>query len=431
MGGKDMGLKERARKLILQNYAATNGSYICPNVRHHKDQWLWDSCFHAIVCVELGLKNLAKNEIEKLLKWQQKNGWIPHQIYKSPKRKLSDLERPLYKKEHQRFHSSITQPPVMAQAVEAINDPAWTQKILHSLTKFYLYFPEKQDPDNDGLISICHPCESGRDTSAELDFFKPHFKKPFRIFNILLFHLFLYWLEFNYKKVGWDIDKIWKKDLFNVEDLMFHCIWVDGLRSLERLIRAHGPDVFFLNERERGLNKDELSEYIKKLADRSEKMVYELCWDEKDKIFYSLDSKNQKIKKVTVSNLFPLILDNIPQKMHRALVDHLKNPEEFWTPYPIPSLTKNDPDFDPDSGFYCNWRGPIWINMNWFIIRGLVKHGYRDIAKEITEKTLKMVEKEGFREFYNPLTGQGLRETTRGFGWSTLTVTLSKILKEE
>lgn len=400
-----MDLKEKAEALLLKNYKLTGKRYIAPDgAFFHIHQWLWDSCFHTISCSELGLKDLAKNEVTRLLGWQREDGWIPHLIYHGPVSKFFDLERRLYKKEHRKFHSSISQPPVLAQAVKAINEPDFTKEVLPALTKFYLYFKEKQDPDNDNLISICHPCEGGRDTSAEFDFFRWRIKrKNFLGFADPILHYFgLFKLEWEYRKLNWDIGKIWQKNLFNVEDLMFNCVWAEGLRIL-------------------GQND---------LADKTEEAIYQLCWDEKDKIFYSLDAKNQKIRRKTISSLFPLILDNIPAKMRQSLVEHLTNKEEFWTEYPIPSLAKNDPEFSPAQGLYCNWQGPVWINMNWFIIKGLIKHGYREIAQEIAEKTYQMIEKEGFREFYNSLTGQGLRWPTRNFSWSTLVITFPKILEE-
>lgn len=405
-----MNLREKAKELLLRNYSLTGNRYITP-ARYYQDQWLWDSCFHAIVCSELGLRDLAKNEIEQLLKWQKEDGWIPHQIYKKRKPKLFVIERRLYKKEHGKFHSSITQPPVIAQAVEAINDPKWTQKILPGLMKFYLYFSKRADPDKDGLVSVCLPTETGRDTSPDFNFCSDS--------NIIRFYFSLFALEWRYKKLQWDIEKIWEKNLFNVEDVMFNCLWIDGLRSLHRLITAYG------------YGGRELAEAIKSLADSSEKAIYQLCWDENDKIFYNLDSEHKKIKRLTISSLCPLILDNVPERMLHGLMGHLRDPEEFWTPYPLPSVARNDSVFDPKHGFYCNWRGPVWINMNWLIIRGLVKHGYEETAKEIAEKTRAMVEREGFREFYNPLTGKGLRKPTKNFGWSTLVITFPKILERK
>ena len=422
-----MDIRQRAKELLLGNYAQTGGKYIAPD-GFHKDQWFWDSCFHAISCADLGLNNLAKNEIERLLRWQKADGWIPQQIYRSKKRWWLDFERPLYKKGDNLNHSSITNPPVLAQAVEAINDPEWTQKVLPAVIKLCLYFSKKQDPDGDGLVSVCHPCESGMDTSPEFDGFRGRIDwKRLSPLNQMLFRYFLFKLEWNYKKVNWDIAKMWQADIFNVENLMVHCVWVENLRCLLRLISAYGSEDI---SREFG-GLEIIKTHIQGLADRGEKAVYDLCWDKNDRAFYGLDSKNRKIKRLTVSNLFPLILDNIPREMHSALVEHLTNPEEFWTPYPIPSVAKSDSAFDPGRDFYCNWRGPVWINMNWFIIKGLVKHGYMDIAKEIAGKTQAMVEREGFREFYNPLNGRGLREPTRGFGWSTLAITFPKIIGEK
>jgi hypothetical protein len=56
------------------------------------------------------------------------------------------------------------------------------------------------------------------------------------------------------------------------------------------------------------------------------------------------------------------------------------------------------------------------------IIKGLRKNGYNELADEITQKTIAMVEKEGFREYYNPETGKGYRR--ENFGWSTLVLDL-------
>src|SRR3989344_3139793 len=109
----EMDLRNRAKKIMFQNFEATGGKYICPSWPHYKAQWLWDSCFHAIICADLGMADLAKNEIERLLGWQRKDGWIPHMIYngKTPSF-FSGIERFLFEKRDGKFHSSNTQPPI-------------------------------------------------------------------------------------------------------------------------------------------------------------------------------------------------------------------------------------------------------------------------------------------------------------------------------
>ena len=60
--------------------------------------------------------------------------------------------------------------------------------------------------------------------------------------------------------------------------------------------------------------------------------------------------------------------------------------------------------------------------MNWLIARGLRHHGYREQADAIAASSAELVLKSGFREFYNPLTGEGYG--ARDFGWSTLVLDL-------
>jgi hypothetical protein len=44
--------------------------------------------------------------------------------------------------------------------------------------------------------------------------------------------------------------------------------------------------------------------------------------------------------------------------------------------------------------------------------------GYAEAADRIRDSLLGAIRREGFREYYNPLTGRGLG--ARDFGWSTL-----------
>lgn len=398
-----MDLREKARKLIWHNFQATGQKYIAPNWPHYRQQWLWDSCFHAIICSELGLPDLAKNEIRTILKWQQPEGWIPHMISDGISQPFySKIEWNFFKRGNRQFHSSYTQPAVLAQAVKAINDVEFTKEVFSQLLKFYLYFQQKRDPDNDNLISILHPCEA-RDASPELIELLPKLKGLLQPLNIFPFFQHLK-LAKEYRKLNWDIEKIWRKNLFNAEDLMFNCIWIEGLRLL-----GHHD-----------------------LADKAEGAVLELCWDEKDKIFYSLGEQHQKLKPVTIANLFPLILDNLPKSMSEGLISHLTNPKEFWTPYPVPCVSlkaKKKPTWF--GTLFRLWNEPVvWININWFILRGLMKHGYTNLAKELSQKTIAMVEKQGFWEFYHPFTGQGLRKISRNFSWSALVVTFPRITKK-
>lgn len=60
------------------------------------------------------------------------------------------------------------------------------------------------------------------------------------------------------------------------------------------------------------------------------------------------------------------------------------------------------------------------MNTNWFIMKGLQRWGYAEPARVIAQRSADLVLKSGFREYYNPLTGEGYG--AENFGWSTLIV---------
>lgn len=429
-----MNLNEKIKNLMLKNYHLTGGKYISPASFHSEAQFRWDSCFHAIICSTVDLKDLAKNEILKLLASQKPNGFIPNSIFEKKKSFLINLfnwERRLFSDKHT---SDYPQPPLEAQALEWINDPEFTKQVFDKVLRGYLYFIEKQDPDNDGLISIYLPHETGRDADPTFDCLKSKILwwLPKKMYNYYLVDTFFgYLLCWKYKKVNWQMDKIWQLKICDIEDIMYNCIWVDGMRTLERLT----PN-------------EEIRQKIRNLADRTEKAILKLMWHDEDKCFYALDNKHNHIKCETISNLAVLLLKNIPKEMVEEVVKRLLNTKKFWLPYPIPSVSADQPTFNPDYPKDPSflkvvlkiwtvpglWRGTSWINTNWLIIKGLIlqskrfkEERYLNIAKEIARRNVEMVEKSGFYEFYNPYTGQGGR--AKDYSWSGLVATFPIMFK--
>ncbi len=98
--------------------------------------------------------------------------------------------------------------------------------------------------------------------------------------------------------------------------------------------------------------------------------------------------------------------------------NHLLNDKEFATRYPVPTVSIDTPLINPDE----YWRGNTWININWFIVQGLIRRGFKTIARKLINRTLSLVRKSGFREYYNPFNGKGLGAIN--FGWSTLSLDL-------
>ena len=60
------------------------------------------------------------------------------------------------------------------------------------------------------------------------------------------------------------------------------------------------------------------------------------------------------------------------------------------------------------------------MNTNWYLSRGLRHHGRADLARIIEQRSAELVERSGFREYYDPRTGEG--HGARDFSWSALVI---------
>ncbi|HCF98995.1 MAG TPA: glycoside hydrolase, partial [Chloroflexi bacterium] len=72
----------------------------------------------------------------------------------------------------------------------------------------------------------------------------------------------------------------------------------------------------------------------------------------------------------------------------------------------------NSPWFNPEN----YWLGPVWINTNWMVMHGLASYGRRDLAETLKRDSLSLIAKSGFREYFNPISGEGYG--TDSFSWS-------------
>jgi hypothetical protein len=81
-----------------------------------------------------------------------------------------------------------------------------------------------------------------------------------------------------------------------------------------------------------------------------------------------------------------------------------------------------EPSFRAGWHLFRCWRGPAWINTVWFLVPALRRFGYGEEADRILCACVELIDRHGFREYYNPLNGEGL--AARRFGWSTLLVDL-------
>lgn len=101
-----------------------------------------------------------------------------------------------------------------------------------------------------------------------------------------------------------------------------------------------------------------------------------------------------------------------PGQAQQMVEENLLNTNTFDAPYGVRSLSKMEKMYDVRATSNpSNWLGPIWVNANYLVFRGLVKYGYQDQARVLAEKTIKLIgmdyEKHGMlHEYYLPDSGE-------------------------
>ncbi len=392
-----MNLPLACRQLFLENKRFKGEfQYTVPSPSTYPYQWLWDSCFHAIILSHFR-NNDAKKEILSLLSKQFQNGMIPHMIYW---KKYKNSSFPKIKWGKNRT-SAITQPPMIAYAVWQIfqkdKDINFLKLVYPHLYHFYRYLLTERDPHEKHLIGIMNPDESGEDNS-------PRFDPPL---NLNPTQTLKENREMRRKLVAQNIDckfdaPFCMRNFFWVKDVPFNSIMVTNLKLLAKIaekVDSSDDAIYFVKEAEN-------------VTSAMKKFMLE------DGIFWSTYGEDYRRIKVRTWAMFaPLFAQIISLKEAKDLVNkRLLSKREFWANFPISTTALNEPSFNPED----LWRGPTWIGINWFIYKGLLNYGFRDIAEEIKKSSIALIQKSGFREYFNPSTGEGLG--AQNFTWGGLVV---------
>lgn len=425
---KQYNIEKEARKILEKNTKTGKKdgrvyTFNVPSAQVYPFQWFWDSCFHAIVWARLGEVGRAKEELRALLAWQQEDGFIPHVIFWH-KKYVSRSWRSWHKLQSKGYFTWLNpllkpnttaemQPPILAQAVERIakkeQNTKFTQEVLLLLEKYYRNLLDTRSPQKDGLISIICQYESGLDYSPAYDNaigydFENLAAKPFDSSRKV---------TLNNKILNYNLKRIFSRDVFQTKDVLVNSIFIQGLQSLARLADS--------------CKEADIARWAREQAQKSSLSLINKCYDKETGLFWNLDGKREVPSKIkTIISLMPLIIEDLPKTIISRIVnEYLLKENEFWTEYPVASVAKSEPTFNPNSNDRDKsgiWRGPLSMNTNWFLVHGLRQYGYGDVADEIALKSKKLVQEHGFNEFYNPITGEGVGAPD--FGWATLVIDL-------
>lgn len=162
-------------------------------------------------------------------------------------------------------------------------------------------------------------------------------------------------------------------------------------------------------------------------ADRTARAVRERMWDADAAMFFDVNPASGARTGVKAAVCFYPYFTDLAGAPHVAgLGRHLFDPREFWTPFPVPSSSVDDPLFDPDAEWKgkrhnCPWNGRVWPMTNAHVVEALARvvRGFRpDWAPRLGRLLGRFARMMTFGgdpdrpnsfEHYHPYTGRGSR----------------------
>ena len=130
-------------------------------------------------------------------------------------------------------------------------------------------------------------------------------------------------------------------------------------------------------------------------------------WDERRGALYDRDKNGNTIDILCHNTLRCMYWGSVSQAMaDRFVREHLLNPAEFWTPFPLPSVAVSDPAFRnaPENNWSGQPEGLTWQRA----IQALENYGYERLVTQLGEKLLASVAANGcrFTQQFDPFTGK-------------------------
>lgn len=195
---------------------------------------------------------------------------------------------------------------------------------------------------------------------------------------------------------GWDTSVRWDNGAHNVYAVDLNCYMVLFYRTLAFFAEKKGLKENRWKDKERDLSK----------------RINDKLWNSDLNTYMDYDYENSCFTNVlSPASFMPLFIEIAPKDKAQQM-EILAESDNF---YPLmPCVSYKDTKYNARD----YWRGPTWINIAYFAIKGIKNYGYLKIAEEYKNNILNMCsnEKRSIYEYYDSKTGEGLN--AEKFSWS-------------
>jgi hypothetical protein len=419
---------KQAQSILNRNW---KGSFTVPSSSIYPHQWNWDSGFIAIGYSHYDTDRAVK-ELQSLFSAQWKNGMLPQIVFNRKALGRYFPEPDFWKTEvspnapDNYLTSGITMPPIHAVAVWKIYENATDQErvkpflewIYPRLLSYHWYLYRERNYYGDGLIYIRHPWESGMDNSPSWDgvlerinlsdVSLPEYERKDTSSGVASemrpakkhYDYFVYLLEL-FKKTGYDEREIAGECPFLVCGPLFNgilCAANEALIRISELLRKPYRDIEEWNA-------------------LTVKSIREKLFHEDHGIFDAVDLRSGKLLEFeTAAGFVPLFGGAATSKQAGRIYEYL-NSKSFCALHQGNCFTVPSYDTEKDDFKRRNyWRGPVWININWMLMQGLRRYGFRQKADSLARNIIELPMRFGFYEYFDSLNGRGLG--SKDFSWT-------------
>lgn len=410
-----------------------SGDHMVPSRLLYPHQWSWDTAFIAIGLAHPN-PSRAWRDLRTLFEAQWPDGRVPHIVFDPGT--TDDYfpgpgfwRVPAYRNRPEHGSTGLVQPPMHAIAAwqvyrhaaahgadaarQARTELAWLYPRLVAQQE---YLTSRRDAGGAGLASIVHPWESGLDNSpawdtamaaipADVSLLSRHRRRDLAFADAAhrptdVDYARYVALVLAYRDGGYSDAGLAARHEFVMECPTFNAIMGAAEVALAEIAGAVGADPAPHRRR----------------AQRITDTIADRLYDLETRTFRARDVRTGALTKARcVSGLVPLILPGLPDERVAAIMAEMES-DRFGLPertgVPVPSYDRTAADFDT----VRYWRGPVWINMNWLLRLGMLRHGFHDQAEELRTSMLTLIHRAGHFEYFDPITGEGIGAPS--FGWT-------------
>lgn len=394
------------------------GRHTVPSRTLYPHQWSWDAGF-----IALGLAHVAPErgwrDLRSLFEAQWPDGRVPHIVFDPGVAERNYFPGPSYWALP--GSSGIVQPPVHALAAWELyrHSPgptgaaelAW---LYPRLVAQQDYLSGPRDVAGTGLAALVHPWESGLDNSpawdaalagvpVPADAMAGYRRRDNRVATEAHRPTDADYARFiaiasAYRDGGYS-----DLDLAIRHPFLVECPGFNALRGLAEIALAEIA----------GIVGTAPAPHRERAAAITRAILTHLH-DPRSGMFHARDVRTGRLSPARCANgLLPLTLPELPAAQVAELVAALESARFGAGPgRPVPSYDRTAADFDP----VRYWRGPIWLNVNWLLWRGLRSHGRTALADALRTALIGLVARSGCYEYYHADTGLGVGAAS--FSWT-------------